>query len=622
MRLKHFILILLACISSSAFAQGERYVIKQNQDWLKLDYWKNIKPGSALDFTHMGLQDAPAGKYGWLKEVDGHFEFENLPGVDQRFYGINLCFTANYLSKREVDEFIKRLTMLGYNAIRIHHHDEGWKDPENQEKLDYLLAEAIKAGIYITTDLYVSRKVAWRTVGIDKDGMMPKEAYKGFVPCNELAFKDWCEFTESFLCHVNPYTGRAYKDEPAICLIGLVNENKLSAPYRIEDFLKDPGFLAWWKEFALENPELNANPDKPAKLWSDNYKVFSKWYQIKAFKICSDYVKSLGCKALMSNDSNARNAEGMGRSSGFDYIDNHFYVDHPRFPKKSWSLPSTLPNKNPIKTGEPKALFEDFAGASDIPQLATEWSFSGPGRYRGLGGIMTGTMASLLGWDGLWRFAYAHNKVSFKEDINAKHPTTTYFDIARDPLTQASERAVICLYLRRDANPGVVEGLRLSQIGQAFQLDTLNGTLSIITPRTCGVFTPYGEMNAGPLNVYVSGVPATVWVSSLDENPIESSTRMLLVHLTDVQGEGTVYETYERTTLVKWGTGSLVEKGKADVNLTLDKPKSYSVYELDTSGKRMRKLKTSVYGNKLEFSVSTENVMGTGSIYYEIVKKK
>ena len=218
MRLKHFIIILLACISSSAFAQGERYVIRQNQDWLKLDYWKNIKPGSALDFTHMGLQDAPAGKYGWLKVVDGHFEFENLPGVDQRFYGINLCFTANYLSKREVDEFIKRLTMLGYNAIRIHHHDEGWKDPENQEKLDYLLAEAIKAGIYITTDLYVSRHVAWRTVGIDKDGMMPKEAYKGFVPCNELAFKDWCEFTESFLCHVNPYTGRAYKDEPAICL--------------------------------------------------------------------------------------------------------------------------------------------------------------------------------------------------------------------------------------------------------------------------------------------------------------------------------------------------------------------------------------------------------------------
>ena len=97
---------------------------------------------------------------------------------------------------------------------------------------------------------------------------------------------------------------------------------------------------------------------------------------------------------------------------------------------------------------------------------------------------------------------------------------------------------------------------------------------------------------------------------------------MLLVHLTDVQGEGTVYETYERTTLIKWGTGSLVEKGKADVYLTLDQPKSYSVYELDTSGKRMRKLKTSVNGNKLEFSVSTENIMGTGSIYYEIVKKK
>ena len=621
MRFKLLFMIMIVCIPFCVYAQEDTYVIKQNDDWLKLDYWKNIKSGSALDFSHMGLLDAPAGKYGCLKVVDGHLEFENLPGVDQRFYGLNLCQSANYLSHSMAKEFVKRLTMLGYNAIRIHHHDNEWRNPDNQDKLDFLLAEAINAGIYITTDLYVSRKVEWRTIGIDKDGIIPINVYKGFVPCNELAFKDWCDFTESFLCHINPYTGMAYKDEPAICLIGLVNENKISDAYRNAEFLKDPGLLSWWKEFALENSHMNLDPEQPAKIWSDGYKEFSKWYQRKAFKRCSEYVKSLGCKALMSNDSNTRNAEGMGRSSGFDYIDNHFYVDHPKFPEKKWSLPSTLPNKNPIKTGEPKALFADYAGASDIPQLATEWSFSGPGRYRGLGGIMTGTMASLLGWDGLWRFTYAHHSESLVENINSTKKTTTYFDIARDPLTQASERAVVCLYLRRDADPGVVEGRRLSEIGDTFQLDTLKGTLSIITPRTCGIFTPNGEMKAGPLSVYVSRVPATVWVSSLDENNIESSSRMLMVHLTDVQGNGTEYATHERTKLMKWGTGSLVEKGDAEVTITLENPKLYNVYELDTSGKRMRKIKTSAYGNKLCVSLSTENAMGTGCIYYEIVKK-
>lgn len=621
MKINHLIVALLMCISSSAFAQEEVYVIKQNDDWLKLDYWKNIKAGSALDFSHMGLLDAPAGKYGWLKVVDGHFEFENLPGVDQRFYGLNLCQTANYLSKSEAKEFVKRISMLGYNSIRIHHHDNYWKEAANQDKLDYLLAEAIKMGFYITTDLYVSRKVAWKDIGIEKDGIIPSGVYKGFAACNEQAFKDWCNYTDSFLCHVNPYTGRAYKDEPALCLISLVNENKISDAYRNQAFLEDAGFLSWWKEFSLEHPEVGADPEKPAKIWSAQYNAFSKWYQRKAFKRFSEYVKSLGCKVLMTNDNNTLNAEGMGKSSGFDYIDNHFYIDHPKFPKGGWKLPSTLPNENPIKTGEPKPFFKEFAGASEMPQVATEWSFSGPGRYRGLGGIMTGTMASLMGWDGLWRFTYAHHRESLAEDINSTLSTTTYFDIARDPLTQASERAVICLFLRRDANPGVVKGLQLSEIGESFQMDTLKGTLSIVTPRTCGIFSPYGDLTAGPLTAYVSGTPATVWVSSLDENPIESSSRMLLVHLTDVQGAGTKYENYDRKMLLQWGKGSLVEKGSAEVSIELTNPKSYTVYELDTSGIRVRKLKSTVYGNKLTFTVSTENPMGTGRIYYEIVKK-
>ena len=621
MNTRQIIFLLTMCLTLNLSAQESSYEIKQNSDWLKLDYLKNIKPGSALDFTHMELQDAPAGKYGYLKAVDGHLEFEGLPGKDQRFYGLNLCQSANYLSHSTTREFIRRICMLGYNSIRIHHHDNYWSDPENQDKLDYLLSEAINAGIYITTDLYVSRKVEWKKIGIEKDGVIPIGVYKGFVPCNDLAFKDWCDFTENFLCHVNPYTGRAYKDEPAICLIGLVNENKISAAYRNEEFLKDPGFLSWWKEFALEHPEFNADPDKPAKIWSDAYNEFSRWYQKKAFKRCAEFVRSLGCKALLSNDSNTRNAEGMGRASGFDYIDNHFYIDHPKFPKKGWSLPSTLPNKNPIKTGEPKPFFEEYAGASDMPQLATEWSFSGPGRYRGLGGIMTGTMGALLGWDGLWRFTYAHHSKSLAEDLDSKLSTTTYFDIARDPLTQASERAVICLYLRRDADPGVVEGRRLSEIGDMFQMDTLTGTLAIMTPRTCGIFTPYGVMQAGALEVFVTGVPATVWVSSLDENPIESSSRMLLVHLTDVQGDGTKYENSERKMLLNWGKGSLVEKGSADIYLALDNPKGYSVYQLDTSGDRIRKLKSKILGNQLQFTVCTEDAYGMGCIYYEVVKK-
>ena len=71
-------------------------MITEKDGWTRLDYKKDITPGSALDFSQRGLLDAPAGKHGWLKAVGGHFEFEGTPGVEQRFYGVNLCFTANY----------------------------------------------------------------------------------------------------------------------------------------------------------------------------------------------------------------------------------------------------------------------------------------------------------------------------------------------------------------------------------------------------------------------------------------------------------------------------------------------------------------------------------------------
>lgn len=611
----------LSVISFWASAQEDKTVIKEGADWVRLEYWKDIKAGSALDFSGMGFLDAPAGKYGYLKAVGGHFEFENLPGVEQRFFGVNFCNTANYPTHSQAKTLLKRLAMLGYNSLRIHHHDNFWADKANQDKLDYFLANAIEMGFYITTDFYVSRKVKWSDIGADKDGVIPAGVFKGLAAVDDASFKNWCDFTKDFLCHVNPYTGRAYKDEPALNLISLVNENKLSAAYKNEYFLNCAGFRVWWKEFCADRPDLELDPETPAKIWSIGYNEFSKWYQQKAFVKFSTFVRELGCKALLSNDNNTMNAEGLGSASGFDYIDSHSYVDHPKFPEKGWGLPSTLKNENPIMVREPKLLYKEFAVEADIPQVITEWRFSGPGRYRGMGGLVVGGMSSFMAWDGLWTFTYAHSNASFAEDLEGKQRATTYFDLALDPLSQAADRAAICLFLRMDADPGTVDGKHLNELEDCFTPDTLKGTLTVNTPKTCGVFSPNGPVKAGPLAVYVNNVPATVWVSSLDGNPVHQSSRLLLVHLTDVQGRGSEFETDEMTKLLKWGNGLVVAKGTANVSLTLDNAQKYTVYELDTSGKRGNKVETETYGNTLNFTVSTENSMGLGCLYYEIVNR-
>ncbi|MBR0300039.1 MAG: hypothetical protein IJQ93_06970, partial [Bacteroidales bacterium] len=103
-------------------------------------------------------------------------------------------------------------------------------------------------------------------------------------------------------------------------------------------------------------------------------------------------------------------------------------------------------------------------------------------------------------------------------------------------------------------------------------------------------------------------------------NPIENSQRMLLVHLTDVQGSGIRFSDNTRTVILQWGKGTLVQKGAADIILALANAAAYTVYELSTDGSRVRKLPVKVNNGTLEFSVSTDGPDG-GRIYYEIVKQ-
>ena len=174
-------------------------VIRADDSWTRFENRKDILEGSALDFSGQGLQDAPAGKYGWLKAVRGCSECALRPGVAQRFYGVNLCFSANFPTREEADALIVRFVRSGYNAIRIHHHDDWWaKHPESREKLDYLVARAISCGLYVTADLYVSRRATWRELGEDRPGGPSTQLYKTLVQTDERAYANWLAFAKEF----------------------------------------------------------------------------------------------------------------------------------------------------------------------------------------------------------------------------------------------------------------------------------------------------------------------------------------------------------------------------------------------------------------------------------------
>ena len=288
----------------------------------------------------------------------------------------------------------------------------------------------------------------------------------------------------------------------------------------------------------------------------------------------------------------------------------HFYVDHPKFLEKPWNLPSSCGNANPLRGAKPHGVsWAEQCRLEDRPFTITEWNFSAPGRFRGVGGIVTGAWAAQHGWDGLWRFAWSHDITGVK---TPERKPMGYFDMSGDPLQLASERATMCLFLRRDIATGDAKSL---------VVDGKAGTMAIDTPMTCGVFSEGGRMRAGCIAADCRGVPATIWASSLDGKPIAESSRILLTHLTDVQNSGTTFEDDTMRVLLAWGgLPHLMRNGKAHVALSL-LPGEFSVFALDGEGTRRREVSSVAGDGRLAFVADIGADPASATYMYEIVRR-
>lgn len=474
--------LLLSAVASAQLPKSgtnEPVTITAGSEWVALQPELEIEPGSALDFSQMSFVDAPAGKHGRvIAAPGGQFAFEDSPNVPRRFYGVNFCFGAQYINHEQADKVAERLVRLGYNAFRIHHYEsiltEGQKpsttlNPQRVEQFDYLMAALIKRGIYLTTDLFVSRRTPYRELGIDKDGEVPMDTFKVLVPVHPGAYANWKQFARNFLMHTNAYTGRAYAKEPALAWLAMINEGNFG------NFFKDlrtiPEWIQAWNKWLekrygtreelakawgadlkeTENP-IQSSVNLPEKLWADGLRtrdciVFLADTEREMVVGMRTFLRDeLGCHALISNSSSwTRFTTDQGARQVYDYVDDHFYVDHPQFIERPWRLPSKSPNTSPIPEGATGGRPLSFTRLMDKPFTVTEYNYSGPGRFRGVGGILTGAVGALQGWGGIWRFAYSHSS----ENLFRPAPVG-YFDMAADPLSQAAERASLCLFLRGD----------------------------------------------------------------------------------------------------------------------------------------------------------------------------
>jgi hypothetical protein len=711
--------------------------IERGPAWIPLDVDLDIAPGSALDFSTLIRHDAPAGSLGRvIARADGQFAFAQDEHTPRRFYGVNLCFSAQYITHGDADRLCDRLLRLGYNAVRIHHYEDGLThghpgdelDPVALDRLDYLVAGLKKRGIYLTTDLFVSRTVSAAELGLPADQPLN---FKVLVPVLPAAFDNWKHFARVLLEHRNPFTGLRYADDPALAWLAMINEGNFENYYG--DILRLPAwsaaFASWLHERYADRGALKAawgielaDTEDPASgsvalprdcadgshRSRDLLQFLTHTEQEMFLRMANFLHHDLGCAALLTNTNAWTNRlTGQLTRSGYDYVDDHFYIDHPSFLEHPWQLPSRSGNANPLTQGALGGSSSSFVRLWGKPFTITEYDYCAPGRYRGMGGLLTGSLAALQGWAGIWHFAYSH-----ADRAELEVTRMDYFNLACDPLSQAADRAALCLFLRGDlqpaahrlaiamkayeleepaaANPRVNPGWDSlawttgvgtlvesgNQPGPAFDarfevhrngaydaggldpyhasreavvsalhaagvlaagspderdgrilrsdtaeitIDSMHGTLVVDTPRTAGGFAEAGlEIHAVHAGVAVSQLSssATVFVSTLDGQPIATSRHLLVTHLTDVQNSGARFAESARQTLLDWGSlPYLAAAGSARIEIAAAEPGSLTVWALSTAGKRLAEIPTAISAGRLAFSVDVNGPTGARLLY-------
>jgi hypothetical protein len=548
----------------------EPVTLTAGADWLPLDVDLEVQPGSALDFSGMRPTDTPAGRHGRIIATpDGHFAFADSPAVPRRFYGVNLCFTAQYLAPEQAEALAERLMRLGYNAVRFHHHESVLADraggtstgtkAEAFDQLDHLVAALKQRGLYMTTDLYVSRQVYAAEVWPGAEGNIAMDEFKMLALVNERAFANFAAWTRAFLGHTNPYTGLRYADEPALAWLSLINEgNAGNFIYGLSERARADWQRAWsdWLRRAYGTAEATAAAwGKPVEgdlaagtaafprsfnedsVPGRDFAAFLADTDRAFFRRAKALIRDeLGCQALLTNLNAWTNTpQSQLVRLEFDYVDDHFYVDHPHFLEQPWRLPSRCPNTSPVAAGAPGGRHTAFTRLLDKPFTITEYNYSGPGRYRGVGGILTGCMAALQDWSGVWRFAYSHNR-----DHLFKVSGAGYFDLATDPLNQAAERASLCLFLRGDLSPA---GRTVAITMDAEELRRRQGRQGGIVPPWSGLVTlaKVGQLLGAP----DAAVPADLALPATGPSPA-SAAGLGAAPYTDAAGVAIVQALRER----------------------------------------------------------------------------
>ncbi|MBL8992353.1 MAG: hypothetical protein JNM63_03380, partial [Spirochaetia bacterium] len=474
-------------LADRAVPLPEKKIVKMaaNEAWAVFKLEKEIVPGSALDFSF--LLESPAGKHGPVKtSPEGRFVFEN--GKPAKFSGNNLSLVPSLLegmTDEDMARLADRFARMGYNLIRLTYIDNTWLKPGEKmvvdeagvAKLDRLVFELKKRGIYYGFDFLMGRRAS-ETVSALAPGLVKRKGdvrdylKAGFFIHPQIR-KEVIDFAKIVMTHINPLTGLAWKDDPALAYLGSLNEDPIPNIMRGMPELQSacqPLWLAWLKQkygstsgldkawgglLPGESFEKNSVGllDKPASgNRGADITTFFAGLQVAGVKELESELRRLGARQALSDINMVRDTFTTLVREDLNFVDQHAYHDHPQFPEGLWGLPYSFHIKSAMKRTtwsyyEP-GVYLATSRHWGKPYMVTEYDYCFPNPWRVEAGLLFGAMAAFQDWDGVLNFNYSFHR----EDLFDEYPAK-YFDKVNEPIGLFGERMVKLLFLRGDLSP-------------------------------------------------------------------------------------------------------------------------------------------------------------------------
>lgn len=431
-----------------------------------------VKAGTALDFS--ATVEAPAGKYGRVVVgKSGNFEFADKPNEPVRFKSANffslICqFGTQIKTHEEIDRYVAMLKKQGFNALRWRFvmNKREFEAPYkmhalNRDLYDYFLyalgREGIYSFFYLCSHDTGDPSFTWNDRFTVKVKMMLGE---------KDARQAWRKLAKMQLEHINPYTKKAWKDDPSIATIEYWNEFELgvssypSITAEGKELLKKKFAQYLSKHFKNVNDFLSYC-EKVGKPWKQDSKAekfedldISNWgnrssnpvyarFIIEAMTDMQDFCRKVICDEIgmkvPTHQNNCMRTVHWTYLSAIagNYTAINVYHCHP----SSYSLGAEVRQVSSLVDGGSYWRGTVAKRVAGMPIAVTEYQHCYFNKFAHEAGVLFPAYSALNGYDAL---------VAFDSPVSINGGRLGFFNIGVNPVFRVNDFLTYFLFYRGD----------------------------------------------------------------------------------------------------------------------------------------------------------------------------